>query len=91
MRGAALPGLFRKLLDKPGLASWADVILGRRGQASMISGQGGVCVCVRLISRAQVGTYQLQPGGPRQGWCTDFLAHMVGLDLGSYIPNLPRP
>ena len=50
-----------------------------------------VCVCERLISRAQVGTYQLQPGGPRQGWCTDFLAHMVGLDLGSYIPNLPRP
>ena len=46
MRGVALPGLFRKLLNKPRLASWADVILGRTGQASMISGQGGACVCV---------------------------------------------
>ena len=95
MRGAALPGLFRKLLDKPRLASWADVILGRRGQARVISGQGRVGVCVwgggasSQGPRWQLG--QLQPCGPGQGWCTDFLAHMVGLDLSSYIPNLPCP
>ena len=61
MRGAALPGLLRKLLDKPRLASWADVILGRTGQASMISGQGGVCVCVCVTHLKGPGENLLAP------------------------------
>ena len=69
MRGAALPGLFRKLLDKPRLTSWADVILGRRGQVRVISGQGGVGVCVwgGLISRAQVATGPAPAMWPQAG------------------------